>query len=51
VVISSLTSLLFHEGYTSIEKRKDYFSHWCVVYKEKKDVNFVRKLLKEKEEE
>jgi hypothetical protein len=50
VVFSSLTSLLFCEGYASIEGQEDYFSHWCVVYEEGKDRSFV-KALKEKEEE
>jgi hypothetical protein len=49
VVFSSLTSLLFHEGYISIEGRGDYFSCWCVMYKEEEDESFI-KILKEEEE-
>jgi hypothetical protein len=42
VVFSSLTSLLFYEGYISIEGREDYFSCWCVVHEEEKDESFVK---------
>jgi hypothetical protein len=42
VVFSSLTSLLFCEGYTSIEEQEDYFSYWCVVHEEEEDESFVK---------
>jgi hypothetical protein len=50
VVFPSLTSLLFHEGYTSIEGREDYFSRWCVVHEKEKDKSFCKKLFEEGEE-
>jgi hypothetical protein len=48
VVFSSLTSLLFYTGYTSIEEREDYFSRWCVVHEEKEDESFVKSFWKRK---
>jgi hypothetical protein len=50
VVFPSLTSLLFREGYTSIEGRGDYFSCWCVVHEEEEDESFCKKLFEEGEE-
>jgi hypothetical protein len=51
VIFPLLTSLLFHEGYTSIEGRGDYFPRWCVVHEEEEDGSFCKKLYKEREEE
>jgi hypothetical protein len=48
VVFSTLTSLLFHEGYTSFEGRGDYFPHWCVVHEEREDGSFVKAFWKRK---
>jgi hypothetical protein len=51
VVFPSLTSLLFHEGYTNIEGRGDYFPRWCVVHEEEKDESFCKKLKKGKKKD
>jgi hypothetical protein len=50
MVFPSLTSLLFHKRYTSIEGRGDYFSRWCVMHEEEEDGSFCKKLLEEGEE-